>query len=258
MSLTVNNADSISSLFSSLNSSSSSGSSSVSDLTGLISDYNSIRNGSYAKLTKQYYAKDGANKATSSIMKDTDSSTKSEITQNKALISDVASLRSSVSGITSDDTLFGKTTVKDDKGEEKEDYNYSKISSKLENFVKNYNSVIEAGSESDNSTVLRNVLNITNYTQNYSKQLEFAGISINSDNTLSFSLDSLKEAFGSNDSNVTTVKNLFGATSSFMRQVDAAATNVASQAASDVYSLGGYTSTGAYKQTLESIYNTTI
>ena len=53
-------------------------------------------------------------------------------------------------------------------------------------------------------------------------------------------------------------KYLFTSTSNFARQLDTASTNVASQAASEVYSLGGYTSTGAYKQTLETIYNTTI
>ena len=39
-------------------------SSNSNSMTGLLSDYNSIRNGSYLKLAKHYYSKDGAKQAT--------------------------------------------------------------------------------------------------------------------------------------------------------------------------------------------------
>jgi len=256
MSLTVNSsASAVSTLLSSMNTSSQQ-QSGIGGMTSLLSEYNAIRNGSYAKLAKQYYS-NGTNGTSKSSKSDElygqfSTDDKVSITQNKALISDVASFRSAVSAIKSDDTLFEKKTVKDDNGEEKQEYDYDKIHSKLSSFVDKYNDVVNSGAESDNDTVLRNVLNMTNTSSNYKKQLENAGITINSDNTLSIDKDALKEG------DMASIKTLFGSTSNFMKQMDAYATNVASQAASDVYSLGGYTSTGAYKQTLESIYNTAI
>lgn len=256
MNFSVNNENGISTLFSSLNNSSSSG---LSGLSDILSEYNSIKNGSYAKLAKQYYAKstDGKSTDTSwtkntgldSTFKGNDEAT---ITQNKAIISDVSSFRSAVSEIKKADNLFDKTTVKGSDGSEKIDYNYDAIYAKLDKFVKEYNSVVASGAESDNEAVLRNTLNMTNAVKHSNRQLASAGFTINSDNTLSVSKKSLQNA------NMDVTKQLFSSGSTFMRQLDSFATNIASSAASDVYSLGGYNSTGAYKQTLESIYNTTI
>lgn len=79
-----------SSLFSSLSSSSSSDSSSTG--TSLYSDWASLKNGSYAKLAKAYYAKD------SSVDADTASATKKS---NILLKGDADSLSSAVSGLNS-------------------------------------------------------------------------------------------------------------------------------------------------------------
>lgn len=267
MSLTVKSGNDLSYLFSGMNNQNAANGG-ASSLTSILSDYNAIRNGSYAKLAKQYYAKDSGTAKTNplkdrfadaegSVTNKTEKLQKdTEIKENKALISSVASFRKSVSEITNDDTLLKKAS----KGTETADYDYDKINSKIEGFVKNYNSVIEKGADSDSQTVLRNVLNMTNTSNSYKEQLKTAGITINDDNTLSFNKETLKNALNSTDSKngANVVNNLFAKTSNFMQQLDKASTNVASQAASDVYSLGGYNSDGAYKQTLESIYNTTI
>lgn len=269
MSLTVRSGNDMSALFSGLNNSAQN--TGVSGMANIISDYNSIKNGSYAKLAKQYYSSDVKGSKTNPLKDKFDDSEgvvnktqtlnkDSEIKQNKELISDVASFRKSVSGIQNDDTLLAKQSVKSADGKETEDFNYEKINSKLQSFVKGYNQVVANGAESDSDTVLRNVLNMTKTAGSYKNQLETAGIKINDDNTLSFDQDKLKSSLNNTDAKngVDVVKNLFSKTSNFMKQLDTLSTNVASQAASDVYSLGGYNSTGAYKQTLESIYNTTI
>lgn len=274
MSLSIKNANVVTSMFQNSNSNGIFGASSgMSDMTSLLSEYNSIKNGSFAKLAKQYYGKDVKNSPAANALNnklegvDGTVKNKTEIVKNKDLISDVSSLRKSVSGIVNDDTLLEKVKSKDENGNEKEDYNFDRIAGKLEEFVKNYNTVIEDGQESDNSTVLRNVLNMTKATENNAGQLKAAGITVNGDNTLSFNKDDLVKSLngeaktdGSKSvlSGPEAVKSLFAKNSNYMKQVDTLATNVASQAASDVFSLGGYTSTGAYKQTLENIYNTTI
>ena len=258
MSLTVRDGNGLSTLFSSLNNNNAQ--SGVGGMTSLLSEYNSIKNGSYAKLAKQYY--NGTEKTSNKLFngyKDEEGSTVTEklkdsetIKDNKSLISDVASFRKALSAVKSDDTLFEKKEISAENGTNKTDFDYDKIYDKLSAFAKSYNAVIEAAGNSDSATVLRNTLNMTNTVDNSKKQLESVGFSINSDNTLSISKDSLMKG------DMSTAKYLFGGTSNLTRQLDTLATNVASQAASDVYSLGGYTSTGAYKQTLESIYNTTI
>lgn len=258
MSLTVNNGNGLSTLFSSLNSNNNS-QNGVSGLSSLLSEYNSIRNGSYAKLAKQYYS--GSDKVSNKLFNGYEDEKSSvtekfkddeKISENKSLISDVSTFRKNLSAVKSDDTLFEKKNIKDANGNEKEDYDYDKIYSKLSDFVKSYNSVIENGSESDSQTVLRNTLSMTNTVDTSRKSLESIGITVNLDNTLSIDKDALMKG------DMGTAKYLFGGTSNLTRQLDTLATNVASQAASDVYSLGGYTSTGAYKQTLETIYNATV
>lgn len=270
MSLTVRSGNDMSALFSGL--SNTPQNTGVSGMASILSDYNSIKNGSYAKLAKQYYSKDTKTSKTNplndkfadaegSVTNKTQALNKdSEIKQNKELISDVASFRKSISGIKNDDTLFAKSAVNNADGKVTTDYDYEKIGSKLAGFVKGYNEVVENGADSDSQTVLRNVLNMTKTADSYKNQLATAGITINDDNTLSFNKETLKNSLNSTDAKngVDAVKSLFSKTSNFMNQLDTLSTNVASQAASDVYSLGGYNSTGAYKQTLESIYNTTI
>lgn len=255
MGLTVGSGSDLSTLFSSLNNSTST-SGGVGDLSGLLSEYNSIRNGSYAKLAKQYYSGESTSKTSITSEKFDNKldtlNNDSTIKDNKELISDVSTFKKSLSAVKSDDTLFAKKTAEDENGNDASAYDYDKIYSKLSSFAKAYNDVIDAAANSDSTTVLRNATSMTNTVSNNKKSLEAIGFTINSDNTLSVSKDSLMKG------DMNTAKTLFGATSSFVSQLETLSTNVASQAASDVYSLGGYTSTGAYKQTLETIYNTTI
>ncbi len=256
MSLTVNNGNGLSTLFSSLNNNNSQ--TGIGDLSNLLSEYNSIRNGSYAKLAKQYY--NGTDKTSNKLFNGYEKEEASvgkikdneKITENKSLISDVSTFKKALSAVKNDDTLFEKKTITDEKGDSKEDYDYDKIYDKLSSFAKSYNAVLEAGGDSESQTVLRNTLSMTYTVDTSRKQLESIGFEIGSDNTLSISKDAMMKG------NMDTAKYLFGGTSNFTRQLETLSTNVASQAASDVYSLGGYTSTGAYKQTLESIYNTAI
>lgn len=255
MSLTINgNSTGVSTLFQSLSSSNNS-SSSVSDMSSLLADYASIKNGSYAKLAKQYYAKNSSSSSSASkeLYGEFSSDTKADITSNKSTMSAAGSVRSAISSISSDDALFtNKVTKKDENGKETESLDYDKIYSKVSSFVKSYNSLIESAGESDDTTVLRNTLSITNSTDNNKTVLEKAGITVNADNTLSVDKDSIVNG------DIDSLKSLFGQKSFYAKSVDTYATNIASQSAQNIYSLGGYTSTGAYKQALEGIYNTTV
>ena len=250
MSLGIQNTN-VSALFGSLNSSnSSSNQSQFSGLSGLLSDYASIKNGSYAKLAKQYYAKTSDKKdVTGSFSEDTQTT----INRSKSMMSEAGSLRSAISSLGSDDSLFTeKVKKKGEDGKETEELDYDKIYKKASAFVDSYNALIKSGGDSDDNTVLRNTFNMTKTTQRMSSLLQDAGFSLNPDNTLSIDKDDLKNG------DMTAMKTLFGATGSYTKSIDVYATNIASQSAQNIYSLGGYNSTGAYKQALESIYSTQV
>lgn len=250
MSITVNNSQDLSYLFSSINNKSSNA---MSGMTDLLGDYASIRNGSMAKLAKSYYAADKKGDLPGSSKLGGFDSNDRAIKEDKTLISDAGSLRSSISSLVNDDKIFEeKVTKKDEAGNETTDYDRSAISKKINSFVKNYNSMIEEGSDASDDTILRNVLNMTSATDRQKHSLSSVGIKVNSDNTLSVDEDKLKTA------DVSTLKSLFGKTGTYATTLDGLATNVASKAAQDIYSLGGYNSTGEYKQALENIYSTQV
>lgn len=253
MSLTIKNSN-VSALFGNNNTNNDNGMNGI--LSGnLLADYASIKNGSYAKLAKQYYAKNSDDKKTANndLYGQFSDATKMDISDNKGIMSDAGSVRSSISGLSSDDKLFSdKITKKDENGNSSETLDYDKIFKKVKSFVDGYNSLVESAGDSDNTTVLRNTLNMTNTTARNKANLEKAGITVNADNTLSVDADSIKNG------DVNALKSLFGSTSSYGKQIDAYAMNVASEAAHNIYSLGGYNSQGAYKQALEGIYNTTV
>ena len=109
-----------------------------------------------------------------------------KITENKSLISDVSKFRKSLSTVKSDDTLFEKKAYKDENGNEKMDYDYDKIYDRLSSFAKAYNAVVEAGAESDSSTVLRNTLSMTNAVNASKKTLTAVGFRVNSECAVQF------------------------------------------------------------------------
>lgn len=255
MSLSIKNSN-VSALFGSLNTNNNSNQDSL-GLGNLLADYAAIKNGSYAKLAKQYYAKNSSEKKSSGTNKEIygqfSEDTKFDINSNKGTLSVAGSLRTAISGLSSDDKLFtDKVTKKDSSGVEKESLDFDKIYSKVSSFVKGYNSVIESAGDSDDSTILRNTLNMTNTTDRNRQTLQKAGITVNADNTLSVDKDSIVNG------DMEALKSLFGQKASYAKTIDTAATNIASQSASNIYSLGGYNSAGAYKHALEGIYNTTV
>lgn len=221
------------------------------DMSNVLSEYASIKNGSFARLAKQYYS-DGK-KPSKDISGKFSDETNTTIKENKSMISDAGSLRSAISALSSDDKLFTeKIKKKDENGKEAETLDYDKIYKKVSKFVDSYNAMIKSGGDSDDTTVLRNTLNMTKTTQRSMSMLQDAGFTINADNTLSIDEDDLKAG------DMQSLKSLFGTSSVYSKSIDAFATNIASQSAQNVYSLGGYNSDGAYKQALNGIYNTTV
>lgn len=189
--------------------------------TSLLTDYASIKNGSYGKMMKAYYQKQGEAEETSSS---TDKEKK-----------DTTSATSASASYKSAEKL---STV--EFSEEKKDALYESVSS----FVKDYNSMMKNATNSDISNVRKqaNWLYDASYA-NY-KLLSSVGITLNADRTLALDEDTFKKA------DISTVKSLFSGVGSFADKVSSKASQIYR------YANGGasvttktYTSTGTYTQT---------
>ena len=165
----------------------------------LLTDYASIKNGSYGKMMKAYYAKQ---KAAEEADEDSATSKKNSKTTTDASAASAAKkfydTASKMSGLNySADNM---------------DELYDKVSA----FIKDYNSMITSASKSKNSTVQSQADSLNDYVyQNY-KLLAKVGITMNSDRTLSVDEDTFKKVNEKTGAtNVPTLTTLFKGIGSF-------------------------------------------
>ncbi len=177
------------------------GSDDAGGVSSLLGDYAAIKNGSYGKMMKSYYAKMKKQEAEES---GETKQTKAGKVKDNASASAAASLYKSASALTS--------LNYDDRSEE----NIGKITDSVSAFVKDYNSLMKNAGKSENSTVQKQAESLYNsYYSNY-KLFAKVGITMNSDKTLSFDEDSMKKALAYTEhATGATVKTLFGGIGSF-------------------------------------------
>lgn len=178
-----------------------SGSDDAGGVSSLLSDYAAIKNGSYGKMLKSYYAKLEKQQAEESG--ETDSSKAGKV-KDSASASSAAALYKSASTLSS--------LNYDDRSEE----NIDKITDSVSAFIKDYNSLMKNAAKSENTTVQKQAESLYNsYYSNY-KLFSKIGITMNSDRTLSLDEDTLKKALADTEhGNGATVKTLFGGIGSF-------------------------------------------
>lgn len=201
-------------VYSSLLSSGGTSSSSGFDGSSLLSDYASIKNGSYGKMMKAYYAKQKA--------LDEDESSVSEAKKSRET-KDAASASSA--------RKFYETASKMSSLDYSAD-NIDKLYDEVSAFVKDYNSLITTASKSKNSVVQAQADALNDYTyQNY-KLFAKIGITMNSDRTLSIDEDTFKKVNEKTGAtNVPTITTLFKGNNSFASR--------AADRASKIYRVAG-------------------
>ena len=163
-----------------------------------LTDYNSIRSGSYKKLMNSYYGQNNSktNQAVSKIVNNADSM-KLTSTKNAAdKLSDAAKALY---------TNGADSAFKDEKNE-------NAVVDAVNAFVKEYNNTIDAVDATDSSKVLKAGVSLAKQTNAYSTSLAKVGITVNYDNTLSVDEDLLKKAATSD------LKSLFSGVGSFAYQ----------------------------------------
>lgn len=239
------------SLFSATNSSSSSGSGSI------LGEYASIKNGTYKKLLKAYYAKQKEESSTTGSTSSSDATTKS---QYQSAREDADVLSNAVDKLTAKgkNSLFNKVdkTVTDEKTgvtTTTKDYDYDKIASAVKDYVSAYNSVLDSSSKTDNTYILRKASLMTIATKANSEMLSKIGITIGKDNQLKFDETTFKDA------DINDIKTMFQGTNSYANKIGAKADEISRKAVSEVNSTKLYGMNGKYTvSNMSDLYNALI
>ena len=217
-----------------------------------LSDYASIKNGSYLKLMKAYYGspsdafksavKNNTSVRRPSSMPQTAEETK---TLNEVQKSSDA-LKESADALltTGAKSVFAKKdiTVKDENGVEttEKGYDTAGIYNAVNKFVDSYNSVIQASDKAGNENIDRRTANMMNTTTANLKSLLSVGISVNKDGTLSLDKDTFMDA------DMSTVKTLFNGNGSYAYRVSAQASMINYAADHEAGKGYSYTASGNY------------
>lgn len=237
------------SIFSSLGSNDSTG------LTSLLGDYNAIKNGSYLKLAKKFYASEASDVKTTSKTNEKNNTTRTDAVQGSTKKETTAAMKAANSAVGSlqklmDSSLYQKVDSKDADGMSVNDYNKDAIMSSLKDFVGNYNSLIETAGDSDNSMTLEAGARMVKQTKVYANALRSVGISIGDDNKLT--LD--EEAFSKAD--MTDVKSLFTGSVSFGKNTQSKMLQIYSaESASQSTVYGLYSSQSANTLSIGSMFD---
>ncbi len=224
------------------------GTSNTSSSANLLTDYASIKNGSYGKLMKAYYAKQKA-----------DSAASGDSTQSLTLMrSNADALKKSADAL-NDTSLWEKKKIKkkdEETGEETEveDYDWDAITKAVKSFIEDYNAVVKAAGDSETKNVLRNAAWMTGITESTQKLLSSVGITIGKGNQLELDEDALKKA------NINILKSLFTGTSSYADKISQKASSISRAAANASVGSKGttYTSSGSYSDTLSKLLSSTV
>ncbi len=244
--MNINARTDVSYLFSNLSSSRSG--SGLGNLNYL-SDYASIKNGSYGKLLKAYYDKAGSDSSSTSTGNSSKLSTSLAADSAKTLTaieSSADKLKDSADVLINKgkDSLFKEkdVTVKNDDGTTTttKQYDAEAIYKAVSTFVTNYNSLINSVSKSDSSSVSKAASNMTNITSLYSKTLEKVGITVGSDNKLTLDKEALKLA------DISTLKSVFNNSPSFAYSISTQASYIDYAASREALKANTYNYAGSY------------
>ena len=194
-----------------------------------LGDYAAIKNGSYKKLLKAYYAKQDAEKSAVSG----DSMKKSALMKSSA-----DALKKSANAL-NNEALW----------EKKEDYDWDAITKTVKSFVDDYNSLVKLAGNSDSKDVLRNAVWMTGMTEANENLLSKAGITVGKGNQMELNEDVLKKV------DIRTLKTLFTGHNSLADKIAIKANSI-SNAAARVS--GTYKSNGTYSNALAELASSKV
>jgi len=228
----------------------------------ILSDYASLKNGSYRKLLKAYYKEmraDSSDDASSTESSDKASSSKQTSADKKSVIikDAMSALAESVDKL-SDPSLYEKKKIsktdEDGNTTEVEDYDRDAIYEAVSSFVENYNAAINAAADNGSDRVLRQTLNMQGATNKNLKMLAKIGVTIGKDNKLSVDKETLEKA------DIGSFKSMFGTSGSYGATVSSKASLIYQSASLQATTKSTYSSDGNYLDKLlnGNLYTTKI
>lgn len=248
MSISIQAKTDYSYLFSSLGTSSSSGTN-----LNFLSDYASIKNGSYAKLMKAYYSEASNDSVTSIVNKSSNSTiSKAEKTALTKVQTATDELKEAADTLLENGSksVFAKKdiTTTDENGVETttQGYDVASIYNAINDFVNSYNSVINAANDSENETVVNKATSLATSTYANINLLNKIGITMNDDSTLSLDKDTFTNA------DMGTVKSLFNGNGSYGYRASAQASLINYAAEREASRNSTYTVSGTLNNSYSS------
>lgn len=249
-------------LFSSLNRSGNSNNY-MSGLMGInLTDYATIRSGSYHKLLKSYYSLDSSDEVKKIVNKETDddekkkteSTTDTKIPSTSTSTSkDSADILSKIESASDElsasidtllkegkSSLFTVSEVTDKQGNVTETYDTDKIYKAVSEFVTDYNALLDSTASAKAKNIVdaeERMVRITGYNES---SLNKIGITIGEDNKLKIDENTFKAA------DIEDVKKVFHSDSGFAGQAKTQASMVSYYAENEASKSNTYTNTGAY------------
>lgn len=203
------------------------------------SQYAAIKNGSYGKLMKAYYAEEKSDSTSTSSTSSKSSSITTDTTGLTKLKTNSDALKEAAEAVT-DSELWSSSDA---------DGSSEKVQSAVKDFVSSYNSVIEQAGKVSSDSVSDSVSWMTSLTSVMQKSLNNIGITIGTDNKLTLDEDALASADSSS------LKTLFKGSTSYGSEIEQKASSISSAAAGVN---GIYTSDATVTSTLQSLFNTEV
>ncbi|NLG04420.1 MAG: hypothetical protein GX567_11430, partial [Clostridia bacterium] len=212
-------------------------------------DYASIKNGSYGKLVKAYYAKN------SDTAKNTEE-IKTENKNNSQVKGDADALKSAADELVASGSksVFNQTDIKGEDGVTKKGYDYDAIYKSVKKFADKYNDLVGSAGNSESDAVLSRTLSMIKNTSKNENLLGKVGITIGEDNKLTVDEKKLKAA------SINDLKALFSGAGSYAYSISSSASLIADKAANELAKANSYSANGTYSYSKEvgNLYDGTI
>ena len=215
------------------------------DNSSLLGEFAAKKTGSYRRLLKTYYSdlkkweqEDTKNKNEISAIKD-----KLQLPSAKP---GYAQMKKEADGLKS----ASQALQKDELWAQKDGvYDTEKITSAVQNFVKEYNEVLDQEAKVNSKDISQTAKYMTNLTNTLSKALSKVGIETGKDGKLSLNKDTFKTA------DMKSVKSLFAGAASYGASVGEKASDIARSTVTDS---GLYVNSGYLKNSFGDMFNTWI
>lgn len=202
-----------------------------------LSDYASIKNGTYGKLLKSYY---GTQKKSQSVNSTTEINKKNQVDLDSNGLTKMKKEADALK--TAAETLTSTELWRQEQGE----YNKDKIFDAVKDFAGKYNSVLSQSDKVNSKDIAQTVGYMTSMTNTMSKALSAVGIQVEADGKLTVKEEELQKA------DMGKLKTLFKGVSSYGAQIENKAGEISRDA---VMSSSIYGSNGTVNSSLSGLFN---